>query len=155
MRNFWTACGHQHLTPNERGWLVPSPDYWRLWLQRPEMALVPESCREEERLHKALLRLSDRLTQDEDEDGKPKKRVFHDTMVDGAIDLCDLLKHMNVMNDPALEKARVQLEGVLSGVTPKDLRESEGTRVITKQKVDAILGAFDWGTDDDAAAASE
>ena len=107
------------------------------------------------RLHKALLRLSDRLTQDEDEDGKPKKRVFHDTMVDGAIDLCDLLKHMNVMNDPALEKARVQLEGVLSGVTPKDLRESEGTRVITKQKVDAILGAFDWGTDDDAAAASE
>ena len=55
MNNFWTACGHQHLTPNERGWLVPSPDYWRLWLQRPEMALVPESCREEERLHKALL----------------------------------------------------------------------------------------------------
>jgi hypothetical protein len=55
MNNFWTACGHQHLSPNERGWLVPSPDYWRLWLQRPEMALVPESCREEERLHKALL----------------------------------------------------------------------------------------------------
>jgi len=55
MKNFWTACGHQHLTPNERGWLVPSPDYWRLWLQRPEMALVPESCKEEIRLHKALL----------------------------------------------------------------------------------------------------
>jgi Family of unknown function (DUF6352) len=55
MNNFWTACGHQHLTPNERGWLVPSPDYWRLWLQRPEMALVPESCKEEIRLHKALL----------------------------------------------------------------------------------------------------
>ncbi|MGV0959057.1 MAG: DUF6352 family protein [Limnohabitans sp.] len=55
MNNFWTACGHQHLTPNERGWLVPSPDYWRLWLQRPEMALVPESCKEEIRLHQALL----------------------------------------------------------------------------------------------------
>jgi len=55
MQNFWTACGHQHLTPNERGWLVPSPDYWRWWLQRPEMALVPESCKEEIRLHKALL----------------------------------------------------------------------------------------------------
>ena len=55
MNNFWTACGHQHLTPNERGWLVPSPDYWRLWLQRPEMALVPESCKEEIRLHHALL----------------------------------------------------------------------------------------------------
>jgi len=55
MNNFWTASGHQHLTPNERGWLVPSPDYWRLWLQRPEMALVPESCKEEIRLHQALL----------------------------------------------------------------------------------------------------
>ncbi len=54
MTNFWTACGHQHLTRNERGWLVPSPDYWRLWLQRPEMALVPESCKAEKRLHAAL-----------------------------------------------------------------------------------------------------
>jgi hypothetical protein len=55
MHNFWTACGHQHLTRNERGWMSPTPDYWRLWLQRPEMALVPESCREEMRLHQSLL----------------------------------------------------------------------------------------------------
>lgn len=34
---------------------MPGPDYWRWWLQRPEMALVPESCKEEIRLHKALL----------------------------------------------------------------------------------------------------
>jgi len=34
---------------------VAGPDYWRWWLQRPEMALVPESCKEEIRLHKALL----------------------------------------------------------------------------------------------------
>lgn len=54
MSTFWTACGHQHLTRNERGWLVPSPDYWQLWLQRPEMALVPESCKAEKRLHAAL-----------------------------------------------------------------------------------------------------
>ena len=55
MQTFWTACGHQHLTRNERGWMCPTPDYWRLWLQRPEMALVPESCKEEMRLHQALL----------------------------------------------------------------------------------------------------
>ena len=55
MHTFWTACGHQHLTCNERGWLVATSDYWRWWLQRPEMALVPESCKEEIRLHKALL----------------------------------------------------------------------------------------------------
>jgi len=55
MQNFWTACGHQHLTRNERAWLSPTPDYWRLWLQRPELALVPESCKAEKRLHQALL----------------------------------------------------------------------------------------------------
>ena len=54
MHNFWTACGHQHLKLNERGWMSPTPDYWRLWLERPEMALVPESCKAEKRLHKAL-----------------------------------------------------------------------------------------------------
>lgn len=55
MQNFWTACGHQHLTRNERAWLSPTPDYWRLWLERPELALVPESCKAEKRLHQALL----------------------------------------------------------------------------------------------------
>ena len=55
MHHIWTACGHQHLIPNAQGWLTTSPDYWRLWLQRPEMALVPESCKEEIRLHNALL----------------------------------------------------------------------------------------------------
>ena len=55
MTTFWTACGHQHLSRNAQGWLQPTPDYWRLWLQRPELALVPESCAAEKRLHQALL----------------------------------------------------------------------------------------------------
>jgi hypothetical protein len=55
MTTFWTACGHQHLNRNAQGWLQPTPDYWRLWLQRPELALVPESCAAEKRLHQALL----------------------------------------------------------------------------------------------------
>lgn len=55
MHNFWTACGHQHLRRDTRGWMSATPDYWRLWLQRPELALVPESCQAEKRLHKALL----------------------------------------------------------------------------------------------------
>jgi Family of unknown function (DUF6352) len=55
MHHFWTACGHQHLIINTRGWLSATPDYWRLWLQRPELALVPESCKAEKRLHKALV----------------------------------------------------------------------------------------------------
>ena len=96
-----------------------------------------------DRLYQALSKLSDRLTVEED----GTKRKFHDTLVTGAEDLCDLLTAMNVTNDPALEKARKQLEEVLSGVTPQELREEDGTRVLVKQKVDTILSAFDWGGD--------
>jgi len=97
-----------------------------------------------DRLYNALSKLSERLVVDDD----GKKRVFHDTLVTGAMDMCELLTHMNILHDPALEKARSQLEAVLSGVTPKELREEDGTRVLTKQKVDAILSAFDWGDND-------
>jgi hypothetical protein len=93
------------------------------------------------RLHEALLRLSDRLVVEED----GKKRKFHDTMVTGALELCELLTVMNVTNDPELEKARRKVEEVLSGVTPKELRDEHSTRIQTKQQVDAILDAFDWG----------
>jgi len=99
------------------------------------------------RLHDALLRLSDRLTVDED----GKKRVFHDTTVTGAIELCDLLTVMNITKDPQLESARRKVEAVLSGVTPKELRDEHSTRIQTKQQVDAILDAFDWGVVDCAA----
>jgi hypothetical protein len=95
------------------------------------------------RLYDALQRLSDRLTVDED----GKKKIFHDTIVTGAVELCELLTAMNVTNDPQLESARRQLQEVLLGVTPKELRDEDGTRVLTKQKVDQILSAFDWGDD--------
>jgi hypothetical protein len=98
-----------------------------------------------DRLHNALKKLSDRLVVEDD----GKKRVFHDTLVTGAVDLCELLTVMNVTKDPQLESARRQLESVLSGVTPKELREEDGTRILTKQKVDAILDAFNWGDIDD------
>jgi hypothetical protein len=55
MASFWTACGHQHLQPNARGWLQATPGYWRWWLECPELALVPESCAAEQRVHQALL----------------------------------------------------------------------------------------------------
>lgn len=96
-----------------------------------------------DRLHDALLRLSDRLTVDED----GKKKVFHDTTVTGAVELCELLTTMNITKDPQLESARRKLEEVLSGITPKELRDEHSTRIQTKQQVDAILDAFDWGVD--------
>ena len=96
------------------------------------------------RLYEALSRLSERLTVDED----GKRKIFHDTIVTGAVELCELLTAMNVTQDPQLESARRKLQEVLLGVTPKELRDEDGTRVLTKQKVDEILSAFDWGQDE-------
>ncbi len=48
-------AGDFKLQRNERGWLLPSDDYLRTFLARPELAPVPESCRAELALHAALL----------------------------------------------------------------------------------------------------
>lgn len=106
------------------------------------------------KLYKALSLLSEKLTDNVDETtGEAKPKKLYESMIEGAHDLCDLLTDMNFTKDASMEKARTQLAGLLDGLTIKDLRKSEGTRVITKQKVDAVLSAFDWGdlNDDDEA----
>jgi hypothetical protein len=54
MQDFWPSCGFNLLRCNADGWLVPTDDYLRLFLARPELALVPESCDGERRLHGVL-----------------------------------------------------------------------------------------------------
>lgn len=53
-RSFWPASGFDTLQRSARGWLVPTDDYLRLFLARPELALVEESCPNEHKLHAAL-----------------------------------------------------------------------------------------------------
>jgi hypothetical protein len=79
---FWTACGHDRLERNAHGWLVPTDDYWRLWLERPELALVEESCAGETALHEALMASPQRTVQVheldaiEDPDVRANVRLF-------------------------------------------------------------------------------
>jgi hypothetical protein len=93
------------------------------------------------RLREHLKRMSDRLTTDYVA-GEAKPRRFHDTLVEGALDLCDLTKALNVINDPNLEQVRVHLEQVLIGVTPTELRKNEAVRQDVKKNVDSILDKF-------------
>jgi Family of unknown function (DUF6352) len=53
--DFWPSSGFSHLQRNGRGWLIPTDGYLRLFLARPELALVDESCAAEIALHAALL----------------------------------------------------------------------------------------------------
>ena len=96
-----------------------------------------------ERLSTHLKRMSDRLTTDYVQ-GEAKQRRFHDSLVDGALELCDLTKSLNVVGDTALEDARKELEGLLVGVTAQELRKNEAVRQDTKKAVDAILDKFSF-----------
>ena len=95
------------------------------------------------RLGEHLKRMSDRLTTDYIA-GEAKTRRFHDSLVDGALELCDLCKVLNFTGDTELESARSTLEKVLVGVDPQDLRKNEPLRQDTKKAVDAILDKFSF-----------
>lgn len=114
--------------------------------KRFEEQLTKAQMENWQKLYDALKLISSKLIDRVDEEtGKVKPQKLYETMIEAPLDLCDLLKDLNFSKDPALERARQQLENALTGVTIEDLRESEGTRVLTKQKVDAVLSAFDWG----------
>lgn len=85
-------------------------------------------------LHDTLSHIAERLTPDGD-----KGKIFRDSLVTGALEMCERLTDLNVTKDPLLEKARKDLEGALLGVTPKELRENNAIRTDVKSQVNDIL----------------
>jgi hypothetical protein len=96
-----------------------------------------------DRLVEHLKRMSDRLTSDM-VDGEPKRRKFHDTLIDNALELCDVARTLNMVNDPKLEQVRYELEQIAKGVTPDLLRESYDVRENTRKKVDELLDKYSF-----------
>ena len=101
------------------------------------------------RLHDCLSRMSEKLADAPNprktKDGEEvKTQIFRDTLVNNAVELCDLLSKLNVTDDPKLESARRELEKAISGVTPKELRENDHVRLDVKSRVDDILKNFDF-----------
>jgi len=90
------------------------------------------------RLHGMLSDMSDKLTTTE------AKQHWYGSFVDNPRHLCDMLSHLNVTNDPDLERARVMLERTMQGVDIEDIKESPATREDMKVKVDSIIDQFDW-----------
>lgn len=92
-----------------------------------------------ERLHDCLSRMSERL--EDTEDGK--RKIFRDSLVDNAVEICGLLKSFNITNDTRMDEMRKQLEDAMRGVDADSLRDSDSLREQTKRKVDNILSKFD------------
>mgnify|MGYP006283046085 CR=1 FL=1 len=96
-----------------------------------------------DRLYDALSKMSERLADEHDPaTGEPKRKIFRDSLVDNAVEVCKLLKHFNTTNDTKLEAMRQQLEEAMRGVDAQSLRESDLLREQTKRKVDDMLDKF-------------
>jgi hypothetical protein len=86
-----------------------------------------------------LVRMSERLTDNED-----GRKIFRDSLLENAVELCDLLTRLNVTKDPELEKARRMLEQAVTTTDIKDLRDDEGARLELKTNVQDIINKFNW-----------
>jgi hypothetical protein len=93
-----------------------------------------------DRLHDCMSKLSERLDYADDK----TRKIFRDTLVSNALDICSMLSNLNVTNDPKLEDARRKLESTLMGIDATDLREDSILRTDVKRKVDDILKSFDF-----------
>jgi hypothetical protein len=92
------------------------------------------------RLKVVLDKMSDRLGSDVG----GKSKIFRDTLVENALEVCDMLSVLNVTGDPQLENARSAVQRALLGVTADDLRKDEGVRSDVKSQVDTILDKWNW-----------
>jgi hypothetical protein len=93
-----------------------------------------------DRLHKVLLHMQDRLT--DDADGERKN--FHKTMLENANELIDMLPSLNITNDPKLEDARVSLINAIRDIETDDLKDNPTTRLDVRTQVDEILSKFEF-----------
>ena len=94
-----------------------------------------------QRLKAHLERMMERLKVEEI-NGKVAKSRIHDTLIEGGLELCDVLKALNLINDPALEKARAKLESLLRTVDVADLRKHDEARTEVRAQVAEIMDKF-------------
>jgi len=55
VKDFWLSCGHHLLDRDEGGGLLPTDEFLKVYLARPELTPPPEACDAERALHAALL----------------------------------------------------------------------------------------------------
>jgi len=99
-----------------------------------------------DRLHECVKHMSEKLADAEvpreTKYGANHTKIFRDSLIDNANELCALLTKLNVANDPKLEQARQELERTINGKSADALRNSDDLRRDTKAKVDKILEMF-------------
>ncbi len=68
--------------------------------------------------------------------------IFRDSLIGNVSDCVDVLRRLNLTDDPDLEAARAKVELELADLSPKDLRENKGYREIIAKKAETILATM-------------
>lgn len=73
---------------------------------------------------------------------KKRRPKLYESMLDNGLELCGLLRDLNVTNDPRLEEARRALESTLTRIDMKSLKESPELQRSTKTAMQDIIDKF-------------
>jgi len=92
------------------------------------------------RLLEELHHMSERMT--DKEDGKPK--LFRHNVVDSLSTSLARIRQLNITKDEAIEAMVSQAEKAVAGLDGQSLKESDTLRRNVREKIDGILGAFDF-----------
>lgn len=65
--------------------------------------------------------------------------IFRDSLIGNISDLCDVLKRLNVTNDPNLDAMRLAVQQQIASCTPDTLRHSKHARQQTAHRAQTIL----------------
>lgn len=130
---------------------VPDSNDFRVDLQNEALQTLREQYQQaaQQRLNIAMgdvwSRVMDEVTRLRDklivpEEGK-RPRIFESSF-DGFKELVGSLEALNIVNDPQLEEARVQLKNALEPVDITSIRESDEMRDAVRNKMQAVLDKF-------------
>jgi hypothetical protein len=86
-------------------------------------------------------KLSNQLRVDKNTGEKGK---LYQSTLDNALELCDMLKSMNITGDQELEKIRKELYMTLNGVELKEIKKDDAARAGVKSELDALISKFSF-----------
>lgn len=75
---------------------------------------------------------------------KPRRPKLHQSLLDSAMELCDTMRTLNIMNDPAMEQARVDLLNAVKHLDIDSLKKSPEMQKSTKQKMEELRARLPW-----------
>ena len=94
-----------------------------------------------EELAKLVTHLSERLNGAAGGDGKPK--VFRDTAITNLTEFFERFRHLNIRSNDQLDQLVSQAQGIVRGVQPQELRDSDGLRQRVSKQLVGVQSVLD------------